>query len=812
MLEEDITNDVPDQTELEGDVPNVPNVVEDISVDGCLQKESTIVGAKRCNPFCVEGQSSSSCKRRPLNYEDPFDIDSLESDPALRRPISDYSPNDQDVIRRAYLLKGPCQPDITFPTRKISENDKQNRGFGRKWYTEFSSWLEYSVSKDAAFCLYCYLFWKGVGADNFVVTGFRNWKKNKAFVDHVGKVGSAHNHAYMLGQNLLNQNQSIVAAILKQTDQAREDYKDRLEASIKVVRLLLELGLPFRGHDESDDSMTKGKFQTCLRFLVDNNKKAKNMKKKTPKNAKMTSPKIQKDIVKACALETVEAIRRDIGDSCFALLVDESRDVSIKEQMVVAVRYVDKRGCVMERIIGFVHVLETTSVTLKEAIDSLFAKNNLSISKLRGQGYDGANNMRGEYNGLKALILRENKSAYFIHCFAHQLQLTLVHVAQHFTPVFEFFEKISLIITLASASCKRNDQLLKLQLEQVLQEVESGERLTGRGLNQETSLRRAAETRWGTHYESLLRIISMYNAVCKLLKIVQEDGLKLESRKRAESLGYSMSTFDFVFKLHMMRKVLGITNNLSKCLQMKDQDIVNAMRLVNLCKDRFKALRSSGWEDLLLEVTSFCEKNDIIVPNMDDIYSPPGRPRRGIDITTSHYYCHDLFYEVIAHQMKEFDDYFPELATDLISCVGCLSPTNNFSSFDKSKLLRLAEYYENDFSRLELLALEDELDMYYLEMEKNTEFSDLKGITELSVKMVETRLSLTYRLVYRLITLALILPVATATVERAFSAMKLVKTERRNKISDSWMSDSLLTFIEKDVFFKMSGVLGYRRE
>jgi hypothetical protein len=29
--------------------------------------------------------------------------------------------------------------------------------------------------------------------------------------------------------------------------------------------------------------------------------------------------------------------------------------------------------------------------------------------------------MRGEFNGLRALVLRENNSGYYIHCFAHQL-------------------------------------------------------------------------------------------------------------------------------------------------------------------------------------------------------------------------------------------------------------------------------------------------------------------------------------------------------------------------------------------------------
>ena len=53
---------------------------------------------------------------------------------------------------------------------------------------------------------------------------------------------------------------------------------------------------------------------------------------------------------------------------------------------------------------------------------------------------------------------------------------------------------------------------------------------------------------------------------------------------------------------------------------------------------------------------------------------------------------------------------------------------------------------------------------------------------------------------YRLIELALILPVATATVERAFSAMNIIKTERRNKMNDDWLNSSMMCYIEWDLF------------
>lgn len=78
----------------------------------------------------------------------------------------------------------------------------------------------------------------------------------------------------------------------------------------------------------------------------------------------------------------------------------------------------------------------------------------LSMTQVRGQGYDGASNMRGEFNGLRALVLKENSSAYYVHCFAHQLQLVIVAVAKKNDDISDFFDMISLLINVAGASCK----------------------------------------------------------------------------------------------------------------------------------------------------------------------------------------------------------------------------------------------------------------------------------------------------------------------------------------------------------------------
>ena len=66
----------------------------------------------------------------------------------------------------------------------------------------------------------------------------------------------------------------------------------------------------------------------------------------------MTSPDIQKDIVSAAAIETINVIMKDIGSGLFSILVDESRDVSMKEQMAIVLRYVDENRCVIECFVG----------------------------------------------------------------------------------------------------------------------------------------------------------------------------------------------------------------------------------------------------------------------------------------------------------------------------------------------------------------------------------------------------------------------------------------------------------------------------
>ena len=156
---------------------------------------------------------------------------------------------------------------------------------------------------------------------------------------------------------------------------------------------------------------------------------------------------------------------------------------------------------------------------------------------------------------------------------------------------------------------------------------------------------------------------------------------------------------------------------------------------------------------------------------------------------------------------QELDNWFPETSADLLLSVACLDPRDSYSAFDVDKLVHLANLYPEDFSWTELLMIRNQLDMYIYDVKRDQEFSSIGDLGTLAKKLAATKKSCTYPLVYRLIELTLLLPVATASVERVFSAMNIIKTDFRNRMGDEWMNDSLVVYIEKDVFAKINSEL-----
>lgn len=194
--------------------------------------------------------------------------------------------------------------------------------------------------------------------------------------------------------------------------------------------------------------------------------------------------------------------------------------------------------------------------------------------------------MSGDVNGLKTLILKENSSAYFIHCFAHQLQLTLVAVASNDFNVGNFFDQLAHVNNVVAGSSKRQEILRDKQYSEMQKAISLGQAFTGLGQNQEKSLQRAGDTRWGSHFGSITSLIYLFGSVLEVLLLIADNVIvsTLQQRVDADKVLVHIRCFDFIFSMHMMESILSITNDLSQALQRKEQDLVNAVKLVEIAK------------------------------------------------------------------------------------------------------------------------------------------------------------------------------------------------------------------------------------
>jgi hypothetical protein len=278
------------------------------------------------------------------------------------------------------------------------------------------------------------------------VKGFNSWKKVRgkdcAFLAHMGQnSNSAHSYNVTCYNNLKNEPAGqLKKVVVKRTTEDVKQNRLRLRTTIDSVRWLAFQACAFRGHDESNDSNNQGNFLEMVKLLAEYNDEVKAVVlDNAPGNAKYTFPLIQKEILDIMASKTQKLIRDEIGDAKFCLIVDESRYESSREHMALVVRFVDKEGFIRERFLDIAHVHDTSSATLKKELCSLLSSHKLDVQNIRGQGYDGASNMRGEWNGLQAKFVAECPYAYYVHCFAHQLQLALVAASKEVQEVSNFF-------------------------------------------------------------------------------------------------------------------------------------------------------------------------------------------------------------------------------------------------------------------------------------------------------------------------------------------------------------------------------------
>jgi hypothetical protein len=253
--------------------------------------------------------------------------------------------------------------------------------------------------------------------------------------------------------------------------------------------------------------------------------------------------------------------------------------------------------------------------------------------------------------------------------------------------------------------------------------------------------------------------------------------------------------------MKMMVQILQITNELSLILQRKDQNVVQAMSLIIDVSTCLNNLRTEGWEPLFEETKAFCFAKDIPIPNMSDEVPHFGRSRRGgrNNITQYHYFRVDIFYAAIDAIITEFDHRFNERSSELLVCFSCLDPRDTLSKFNVDKLVRIVDIYHDDFSFDDRKTIKDQLQAFIIHVRRLEDFKVYYDLASVSKTMVRLETHIVFLLVYCLIELALLLPVAMVCyIEREIFKgidLKKLKTHSKKRRKDKCNSLRLLDII-----------------
>lgn len=663
-------------------------------------------------------------------------------------------------------------------------------------YDSFS-WLEYSLRKNAAFCFVCRLFGDRVTNrqggnvdDTFRRTGYTNWKKalekGKGFNQHASSQG--HRDALTgyrsfcqqksVDVQLSSHNQDVLSA------RARAIARNRTVVSrlFDVVRLLGKLSLPFRGHDETESSLNKGVFLELVHHLAENGDEVlKNHLDTAAKNATYLSPTVQNEMIGVVGKAIKESVIKRVQEATFySLMMDETTDLSHQEQVSIMVRYVacsQEQVTIEERLLCLVATTETTGEALAGLLLGAIESSGLDLSLVVGQGYDGGSSMRSEHKGVQARIKEKNPRAMFIHCYAHSLNRVLVNSLNHksIPEARDFFAALELLISFLDASPARHAYFKSVQESIGVREPV----VPGKGMS---------DTRWSSRAMALERYASLPVLKAAIATVEHVIESTSDGRTRAVAIGIlkSVKTTEFVVLLCAFKPVLSVVNLVSEYLQNPQLDLLSAMQRVNTLRKELARMRSSEqWEKSRkdaealvngLEISDGAEekrKRKLSVRKDDN-------PGTHVILSTEDRLYTQGYLLALDKMTAELNRRFPSELEDF-----SFLQAAHLSAIDaEERISALARKYPQ-------LDADAAVAQWRL-------FRHIVKGTE-TMKELFTLVPSDYKDLKNLYKIFLTLPVTTASVERGFSKLALVKSKLRTVMCQTRLESLIFAAVEKDI-------------
>ncbi|KAJ8027872.1 Zinc finger MYM-type protein 1 [Holothuria leucospilota] len=699
---------------------------------------------------------------------------------------------------------GPKQPDLaSYPQIKVGG---KNRSFNKAWYNQFT-WLEYSVSNDAAFCYSCRIFPSVLGHKerNFTENWVNQWKKAiEKFRKH--SESESHKTSFSRWQHYL---QSLTEGSISITSKISAHHSQEVKSNwayltqiSQIIIFLARQGLALRGDNENVDSLNRGNFLELCSLIADVNPAFGERIKAMPLNATYLSAEIQNELLNATAEIIREQIAEEVNSAGLAtIIVDESKDTSSKEQISICLRYADYKeaeGYILhEEFLDFHEADDLDAKSLSDQILREVGKLGLRNVDIVGQCYDGASVMSGHVNGVQARLKEHFPNAQYVHCHAHRLNLVLVDICKNVSSAGEFFVLLEALYVFMTRSL----------VHKVFVNFQQRDKARVK------ELVRLSDTRWVCRYQSLSTLRTRYRYVVEVLEyFCDSQDTKRDPKLVVEARGLlnQVMSVSFVTHLEVLMTLLSHSQALSETLQASDTNLGNAVTMINTVLSIVEETRASGWPDLVQGITQICEENNI--PTMpqpkrrrkqrefeDSVLMSPTGHRNQPEGESSADILDDLrvniFLPILDAFKSEMTRRFSVSNIAIMRGVdGLLSPSSvNFLKHDavgpfvdlyadsldvdnrllKAEMAMARQIILNDNEQKDPDTSEPpgrNITHSFSSMEKLIPFANLPNLRK------ATQLALT-------------LPVSSAVCERSFSAMKYIKNYLRSTMSNQRLSD-----------------------
>ncbi|MCO5594442.1 hypothetical protein L7F22_048472 [Adiantum nelumboides] len=234
--------------------------------------------------------------------------------------------------------------------------------------------------------------------------------------------------------------------------------------------------------------------------------------------------------------------------SFFAILIDDSTDLTFEKHMIVYVTYLEdeRRGPPICKFVALLPLVDGKAQTKFDELIALIQRMGSRLEKWIGFASDGASCMRGVNNGMLAKIRHKFPNIIGVHCIAHRKALVVSDACDNFKEFGYLDTFANKVHAWVGRSVQRHKELEKLLRRFSLKPLE---------------VLRIHSVRWLSRGKVMKRLVTMMLA---LLHDFKENDVNLYTISR---------TFQVQFLVHFMADVLVEMNGINKKFQDDHVDI-----------------------------------------------------------------------------------------------------------------------------------------------------------------------------------------------------------------------------------------------